>query len=563
MTTATTTISSADVQEMIDTRRDLHAHPELAFEELRTSALVAERLKKLGLTAKSGIGRTGVVATITGQRPGKTVLLRADMDALPIQEENEVPYRSQTAGKMHACGHDCHTSILLGVAKQLIGQTASLPGAVKLCFQPAEENGGGANAMIADGVLEGPKPDAAFGLHVWQDLDLGKVGVTPGPFMAAVDEFTVTVSGKGAHGAMPHYGIDPVLCLANIVTALQTIASRETDPFQEVVVSVTRLQAGTAFNIIPESAWMNGTARSFDPQVWRALPERFERIVAGAAAAYGCRATIDYHRHNQPTVNDPAMAASARGGNRGWGRRTCGRTCARWSGEDFSAFLAKVPGCFIAVGSRNASRGLTHEHHHPRFDVDEASLEIGAEILLRTARKFLGALAGMRQGAFGLLVVAILVLVSQHPRAPTGCSPTTRTAGPAHAAPRGAGHRRPSQQPRQARLGRHRAAAPRALQRREAVLSPRARAGARRRRRRGRSSARWRCSRIARPKPSLLSQASPSDALVIADLYAAPEDRTLAGRRRSHAPAVGQEGRHEMLAKLVEEDPYEVAGRRK
>ena len=392
MTTAPTTISSADVQEMIDTRRDLHAHPELAFEELRTSALVAERLKKLGLTVKSGIGRTGVVATITGQRPGKTVLLRADMDALPIQEENEVPYRSQNAGKMHACGHDCHTSILLGVAKQLIGQTPSMPGAVKLCFQPAEENGGGANAMIADGVLEGPKPDAAFGLHVWQDLDLGKVGVTPGPFMAAVDEFTVTVTGKGAHAAMPHYGIDPVLCLAHIVTALQTIASRETDPFQEVVVSVTRLQAGTAFNIIPESAWMNGTARSFDPQVWRALPERFERIVEGVAAAYGCRATIDYHRHNQPTVNDPAMAAIAReAAIEVVGEKNVRSDVRTMGGEDFSAFLAKVPGCFIAVGSRNASRGLTHEHHHPRFDVDEASLEIGAEILLRTARKFLGA----------------------------------------------------------------------------------------------------------------------------------------------------------------------------
>ncbi len=390
MNPPTTSLEPADVQELVEVRRDLHAHPELAFEERRTSEMVAKRLRELGLEVKTGVGKTGVVAMVRGARPGKTVMLRADMDALPIQEENDTPYRSTNPGKMHACGHDCHTSILLGVAKQLVRRREDMAGAVKLCFQPAEENGGGAIAMIADGVLDAPLPDATFGVHVWQDLDLGQIAVTPGPFMAAVDEFTVTVTGTGAHAAMPHTGVDPVLCLSHIVTALQAIASREVNPLAEIVVSVTQLRAGTAFNIIPETAWMNGTTRTFDDAVWEALPGRFERIVNGIAAAYGCKADINYHRHNRPTVNDPAMAALARAAaaevvgeaNLRGDVRTMG-------GEDFSAFLNKVPGCFIAIGSRNEKRGLRYDHHHPRFDVDEACLEIAAEVLLRVTRKFL------------------------------------------------------------------------------------------------------------------------------------------------------------------------------
>jgi len=391
MKTATRTFSEADVRELVEVRRDLHAHPETAFEEVRTSGVVAERLRRMGLEVRTGVGKTGVLATVKGGRPGKTVLLRADMDALPILEENDVPYRSQTTGKMHACGHDCHTSILLGISKVLVADAASLPGAVRLCFQPAEEEGGGAEAMIADGALE-PRPDAAFGLHVWQDLDLGKVGVTPGPFMAAVDDFTVTVTGVGAHAAMPHLGVDPVVCLAHIITALQTIASRTTNPFDEVVISVTQLRAGTAFNIIPGTAWMNGTVRVFEPELWAALPGRFERVVHGVAEAMGCEAEIRYERLNKPTVNDPAMAAIARAAAVDVvGEANVVDDIRTMGGEDFSSFLQRVPGCFIAIGSRNASRGLTFGHHHPRFDVDESSLEIGAEVLLRTARRFLGA----------------------------------------------------------------------------------------------------------------------------------------------------------------------------
>jgi amidohydrolase len=390
MHTATGTFSEADLKELVDVRRDLHQHPETAFEEVRTSKIVADRLTAMGLKARTGVGRTGVLATVQGGKPGKTVLLRADMDALPIHEENAVPYKSQTAGKMHACGHDCHTSILLGISKQLVTLAPQLRGNVRLCFQPAEEQGGGALAMIADGALEGPKPDAAFGLHVWQDLDLGQISVTPGPWMAAVDEFTVTLHGRGAHAAAPHQGVDPVLALSHVITALQSIASRVTDPLKEVVVSVTQVRAGSAFNIIPETAWMNGTVRVFDTETWAGLPAHFERIVQGVAQALGCRAEIQYQRHNKPTINDPAMCRFAReAAIEVVGEKNVRDDVRTMGGEDFSFFLSEVPGVFIAVGSRNESRGLNFAHHHPRFDVDEACLELGAEVLLRTARKFL------------------------------------------------------------------------------------------------------------------------------------------------------------------------------
>lgn len=392
MKTAARLVTPADLEDMIAVRRDLHAHPETAFQEVRTAGIVAERLRAIGLEPRTGVGRTGVLATLEGRRPGRAVLLRADMDALPIQEENQVPYRSQNDGRMHACGHDCHTSILLAVARLLAAEASSLPGRVRLCFQPAEEEGGGAEAMIEDGALEQPKPDAAFGLHVWQDLDLGKVGITPGPFMAAVDEFKVTVKGRGAHAAMPHLGIDPVVCLAHIVTALQTIASRAANPFREVVVSVTQLRAGTAFNIIPETAWMNGTVRVFDEALWKELPERFEQIVHGVARSLRCEAEIEYLRFNRPTVNDPAMCAIARAAAvEVVGEDNVVDDVRTMGGEDFSAFLARVPGCFIAVGSRNVAKGLIHGHHHPRFDVDEQCLALGAEILVRTTRRFLEA----------------------------------------------------------------------------------------------------------------------------------------------------------------------------
>ncbi len=390
MSTQSRSLGPAEIQELIEIRRDLHAHPETAFEEIRTADVVAERLRALGLEPRTGVGRTGVIATIRGGRPGRTVLLRADMDALPIQEENEVSYRSLHPGRMHACGHDCHVSMLLGAARQLVREAPSLPGAIRLCFQPAEEQGGGALGMIADGVLADPRVDAAFGVHVWQDLDVGKVGVTSGPWMASVDEFRVTLTGKGAHAAAPHQGVDPVVAMAHVVTALQTIASRGTDPLLEVVVSVTQVRAGTAFNIIPESTWMNGTVRAFDPGLWQELPARFERIVRGVAGALGCTAEIEYERFNRPTVNHPVMAELAHtAAVAEVGEENVVTHIRTMGGEDFSAFLHEVPGAFLAVGSRNAARGLVRMHHHPRFDVDEGCLEIGTRVLLHVTRRFL------------------------------------------------------------------------------------------------------------------------------------------------------------------------------
>ncbi len=393
MSIATPHFTAAGLDEMVATRRDLHAHPELGFEEVRTSGIVAERLRQLGLEPRTGVGRTGVLARITGAKPGKTVLLRADMDALPILEENDVPYRSQTPGKMHACGHDCHTSILLGIARRLLDMKSTLAGSVVLCFQPAEELGGpkgGAEAMIQDGALDWAKADAAFGLHVWQDLPLGTIGVTPGPWMAAVDEVTVTFKGKGAHGAMPQSGRDPVVALAHAVTALQSIVSRNADPLKELVISVTQLKAGSAFNIIPETAWMNGTIRSFDRDLWTAIPAHFERVVRGVATALGCEADILFERGNRPTVNDPALCAYARAAAVSVvGEANVRHDVRTMGGEDFSAILERVPGVFIAVGSRNEQRGLVFDHHHPRFDVDEHSMTLGAEVLLETALRYL------------------------------------------------------------------------------------------------------------------------------------------------------------------------------
>ncbi|MGH7612893.1 MAG: M20 metallopeptidase family protein [Gemmatimonadales bacterium] len=374
-----------DQAALVATRRDLHAHPELGFQETRTGRLVAERLAALGYGVRANVARTGVVG-VKGNG-GRCVLLRADMDALPVQEANDVPYRSTHPGKMHACGHDGHVAIGLEVARRLAAVV--LPGTVKLAFQPAEELSEGAGGMIEDGVLERPAVDAAFGIHLWNGLPVGTIGVMPGAMMASVDEFEIVVAGTGGHAAMPHLAIDPILVAAHLVTALQSLVSRRRDPLEEGVVSVTQVQAGHAFNVIPAQAVLRGTVRTFGGRFWDTAPDLVRGTAQGIAAAFGASAEVTFRRLTAPLVNDARMAALMQEVAREIvstekvldGIRTMG-------GEDMSHFLAKVPGCFAFVGSARAD-GTSSPHHSPTFDIEEESLVIGAELLTRTAVRFL------------------------------------------------------------------------------------------------------------------------------------------------------------------------------
>jgi amidohydrolase len=382
------TISPAPVDRssLIATRRDIHAHPELGFEETRTAALVAERLRKLDYHVTPGVGKTGVVGV--KKKDGRCVLLRADMDALPVEESNAVPYRSKTPGKMHACGHDGHVAIGLEVARRLA--PLELSGSVKFAFQPAEEVSNGAQAMITDGVLETPNVDAAFGIHLWNDLPVGTVGIMAGPVMASVDQFEIEIVGRGGHAAAPHQTIDPVLVAAHVITALQSLVSRRRDPLSEAVVSVTEVHAGRAFNVIPDRAELRGTVRTFGGHFFEDAPRLVEDTAQGVASAFGAHVNVNYRRLSAPLINNEELSGLMRdvaadligADNVRQGVRTMG-------GEDMAFFLEKVPGCFAFVGSAPRTGGRASPHHSPTFDIDEESLVIGAELLTQTAIRYL------------------------------------------------------------------------------------------------------------------------------------------------------------------------------
>jgi amidohydrolase len=382
-------LSPVDRSSLVATRRDIHQHPELGFEETRTATLIAERLRAFNYQVTSGIGRTGVVAV--KQHPGsdeggRCVLLRADMDALPVEEANAVPYRSRHAGKMHACGHDGHVAIGLEVARRLA--PLDLAGAVKFAFQPAEEVSNGAQAMIADGVLERPKVDAAFGIHLWNDLPVGTIGIMAGPVMASVDQFEIEIVGRGGHAAAPHQTIDPVLIAAHVITGLQSLVSRRRDPLEEGLVSVTEVHAGRAFNVIPARADLRGTVRTFGGRFFQDAPRLVQETAHGIAAAFGAQANVNYHRLSAPLINEEKLSVLMRdaaaqivgAAHVRHGVRTMG-------GEDMSYFLEQVPGCFAFVGS--APTGGASPHHSPTFDIDEESLVVAAELLTQTAVKYL------------------------------------------------------------------------------------------------------------------------------------------------------------------------------
>ncbi|HXO85149.1 MAG TPA: amidohydrolase [Gemmatimonadales bacterium] len=375
-----------DRSSLVATRRDIHQHPELGFEETRTASLVADRLRSLDYDVTPGVGKTGVVA-LKKNAAGRCVLLRADMDALPVEEANAVPYRSRNPGKMHACGHDGHVAIGLEVARRL--SPLALAGSVKFAFQPAEEASNGAQAMIGDGVLDEPPVHAAFGIHLWNDLPVGTIGIMAGPVMASVDQFEIEILGRGGHAAAPHQTIDPVLIAAHVITAVQSLVSRRRDPMDEVVLSVTEVHAGRAFNVIPARADLRGTVRTFGGRFWDEAPRLVTETAQGIAGAFGAQAIVHYHRLSSPLVNDEQLsalmsdvAATVVGaGNVRSGVRTMG-------GEDMAFFLERVPGCFAFVGSAPKS-GIPSPHHSPTFDIDEESLVVAAELLTQTAVKYL------------------------------------------------------------------------------------------------------------------------------------------------------------------------------
>jgi amidohydrolase len=369
-----------ELETLVATRRDLHQHPELGFEETRTADIVFQRLAGLGLSPRRGVGRTGVVVDWAAQRP--RILLRADMDGLPLQEESGAAYSSQEPGRMHACGHDGHVSIALAVAARLAQSVE--PGPFRLLFQPAEEGAGGALACAGDGVLEGV--GSAFGLHLWNQLPVGVIGVNRGALMAAVDEFSIEVEGPGGHGAAPHETADPIIGAARIVEALQTVVSREISPLDSVVVTIGSIHGGSAFNVIPSLVRMTGTARSFTESAGKALPEKMERVVRGTAEAAGVRARLHYRRVNRATVNNPEMAELViEAASRLLGSDNVETDTRTLGGEDMSVFLDRVPGCFFFVGS--APPGGHRPHHSPRFDFDERALAIGTALFEAVARE--------------------------------------------------------------------------------------------------------------------------------------------------------------------------------
>ena len=375
---------------LIEVRRTIHMHPELGFEEIETSKLVAGWLVKFGLQVKTGVAKTGVVGLLEGKKPGKTIAIRADMDALPMVEARPVPYASKVKGKMHACGHDAHVAILLGVARFFSSTPDQVKGRIKWIFQPAEEGGGGGKIMVEEGVLENPKVDAIFGTHVFPLLPVGKVGVYEREGLAATDRFTVKIIGKGGHGAFPHLCKDPIVAAGHLITQIHSIVSRNINPQDGAVITIGRISGGTAFNIIPDEVELVGTVRSLTPQVQEELKKRIEEVTKGVAQSFGLDCRYDFEYGYPMLINDSEMSKLvARACAKGIGGENIEWVKPAMGGEDFAYYLQKVPGAFFRLGNRNEAKGTIHPYHSSLFDIDEDILPLGVEMFVRIIDEYL------------------------------------------------------------------------------------------------------------------------------------------------------------------------------
>lgn len=378
--------------ELVELRRYFHERPETAFEERETARDIAERLRRSGLEVMEGVGKTGVVGLLRGEAgPGKTLLVRADIDALPVTEANDAPYRSRNQGKMHACGHDAHIAIALTLADVLGRHRGELAGNVKFAFQPAEELAAGAKPMIADGVMRDPEVDGVIGLHIWSQTPVGDVAIQEGPFFASADHVVLRVRGRGGHGAMPHLNVDPLVAAAQIVVALQTLISREISPFHPAVITFGSIHGGTASNVTADEVELQGTVRAYDVADRDHLLRRIEEVAGGIAGALRAKAELTMKEGIPACVNDPEMTALVRRAAEATaGEQHISRGDQRQSvSDDMALFLRAVPGCYFLLGAGNADKGFTAPHHSAHFDIDEDALPIGVEVMARAALEYL------------------------------------------------------------------------------------------------------------------------------------------------------------------------------
>lgn len=369
--------------ELVARRRDFHRHPELRFQEHRTAQVIAQELNQLGLEVQTGVGKTGVVAMLEGDFPGPTVLYRSDMDALPIQEATEVDYCSTNPGVMHACGHDGHMAVALGIAKIMTKHRDKIAGRIKFVFQPAEEGAGGAEAMIDEGVLENPEPDVALGMHLWNPLPLGSVGVASGATMSGSSTFKIIVHGRGGHAAMPHTTVDPVACTGHLVTALHTIVSRKMDAMAgAVVLSVTGLKSSShEHNIIPETVEIMGTFRTFNAYTSEVMEQHIRDVSYSVCESVGCRATVTVRHLTIPVVNHQEVVDRVRGAFSDIIDPECFEDERTMASEDVAFLMEDIPGMYVFVGASNPANGQIYGHHHPKFNFDENALPLAVALM--------------------------------------------------------------------------------------------------------------------------------------------------------------------------------------